>query len=433
MSRLSFRQRVALLTALAIALTVAAASAAVWVVSKKELYDQLDSTLALQAGTQTGPWGGVNTIVIHPDGSVTGRLAATIPITQRIRQVATGSGPDYFFTNSVISGDPARELVARNGDNVVIAVAQLAPTEHALSRIRFWILLIGGLGVVLAAALAAGVATLALRPVRKLTAAAETVAATGDLGARVEVGSTDDELGRLAARFNSMLAALEESVGRQRRLVADASHELRTPLTAARANVDLVREGKLPPGEDKHALNDAAAELDSLTTLVSDLVELSRGEERKLRVEEVQLDDLVASAVEREKSRAPERTFITSLSPTFGPRRCCPRRARGAQPARQRRQVLAPGSADRGERARRRGGRGGSRPRHRRGGSAARLRPLLPRCRGAREARLGARARDRPRSGRGPRRPRKRRELGGRRTVPPVASRHGVALRCQTP
>jgi two-component system sensor histidine kinase MprB len=114
-----------------------------------------------------------------------------------------------------------------------------------------------------------------------------------------------------------MLAALEESVGRQRRLVADASHELRTPLTAARANVDLVREGKLPPGEDKHALNDAAAELDSLTTLVSDLVELSRGEERKLRVEEVQLDDLVASAVEREKSRAPERTFITSLTPTL--------------------------------------------------------------------------------------------------------------------
>ena len=72
----------------------------------------------------------------------------------------------------------------------------------------------------------------------------------------------------------------------------------------------------MPPDEERHALDDAASELDSLTTLVSDLVELSRGEERKLRVEEVQLDDLVASAVEREKSRAPERTFITSLSPT---------------------------------------------------------------------------------------------------------------------
>ena len=84
-----------------------------------------------------------------------------------------------------------------------------------------------------------------------------------------------------------MLAALEESVGRQRRLVADASHELRTPLTAARTNVDLVREGKLPEEEVRHALDEASIELDSLTSLVSDLVELARGEERKLRIEDV--------------------------------------------------------------------------------------------------------------------------------------------------
>jgi len=314
-SRLSFRRRVALLAAAAIAVTVTGASVAVWFVAKHELYDQLDSALALQAGTQSGPFGGVNSIVIHADGEITGRLAGAIPITSRIRQVASGSGPAYFFANTVVSGEPAREVVLRSGDSVVVAVAQLSPTTHALARIRFWILLIGGLGVLGAAALAAGVATLALRPVRRLTAAAETVAATGDLSERVDVGG-EDELGRLAVRFNSMLAALEESVGRQRRLVADASHELRTPLTAARTNVDLLREGKLPPDEARHALDDAAAELDSLTTLVADLVELSRGEERKLRIEEVQLDDLVASAVERAKARSPETIFVTSLAPT---------------------------------------------------------------------------------------------------------------------
>jgi two-component system sensor histidine kinase MprB len=124
-----------------------------------------------------------------------------------------------------------------------------------------------------------------------------------------------DELGRLATRFNGMLAALEESVGRQRRLVADASHELRTPLTAARTNVDLVREGKLPEDEVRHALDEASTELDSLTSLVSDLVELARGEERKLRIEDVQLDDIVQSAVERARARAPEATFVTSLAP----------------------------------------------------------------------------------------------------------------------
>ena len=112
-----------------------------------------------------------------------------------------------------------------------------------------------------------------------------------------------------------MLAALEESVGRQRRLVADASHELRTPLTAARTNVDLVREGKLPEEEVRHALDEASVELDSLTSLVSDLVELARGEERKLRLEDVALDDLVSCAVERAKARAPEATFVMSLTP----------------------------------------------------------------------------------------------------------------------
>jgi two-component system, OmpR family, sensor histidine kinase MprB len=320
-SRLSFRQRVALLTALAIAATVAAASATVWVIAKRELYGQVNSTLdgqvyaALHGQGLFG--GGSLTELVRPDGSTTG----AIPVTPRMLLVAQGKGDLYYASTSVQTRTgqiPIRQVVVPLASGgALVAIQPLDPTLHALSRIRFWILLIGGLGVLVAAALAAGVATLALRPVRRLTAAAETVAATGDLSERVEVGSTDDELGRLAARFNSMLAALEESVGRQRRLVADASHELRTPLTAARANVDLVREGKLPPEEEKHALDEAAVELDSLTTLVSDLVELSRGEERKLRVEEVQLDDLVASAVEREKSRAPERTFITSLSPTL--------------------------------------------------------------------------------------------------------------------
>ena len=317
MSRLSFRQRVALLTAIAIAITVAGASAAVWVISKHELYDQIDSTLAIQAATGSHGFfgrGQANTAVIDVDGTAT-PSSYPIPVTPRALAAAKGRSSDFYFSTT-IQGRRWREYVAPlDGGGAVLTVQLLSPTLHALSRIRFWILLIGGLGILGAAALAAGVATLSLRPVRRLTAAAETVAATGDLSERVDVAGKD-ELGRLAVRFNSMLAALEESVGRQRRLVADASHELRTPLTAARANVDLLREGKLPPEEAKHALDDAAVELDSLTTLVSDLVELSRGEERKLRVEEVQLDDLVASAVERAKARSPETIFVTSLAPT---------------------------------------------------------------------------------------------------------------------
>ena len=310
---MTFRQRLTLYTAIAIAVTVSGAAVATWLIAKHELYAQLDQTLAVQASS-TGPFGGRFTEVIHPDGDTTGW---PLPVSQRALDVAAGRS-DGYYTDTTVGGYAVRELVVPTDPaGAVLTVAALHPTKHALARIRFWILLVGGAGIALAAALAAAVATVALRPVRRLTAAAENVAATGSLTERVEGAGTRDELGRLATRFNEMLAALESSVGAQRRLVADASHELRTPLTAARTNVDLLREGKLSDEEARRALEEASTELGALSKLVADLVELARGVERKLRIEEVQLDDLVAGIVERTQVRAPQVRFVTALSPTL--------------------------------------------------------------------------------------------------------------------
>jgi two-component system sensor histidine kinase MprB len=320
----SFRVRLTLMVATAIAITVAAASAVVWVVAKHQLRSGVDQTLATQAqlavAGHNDPFSRLYYIILRGDGSVErSTFPFTVPITARARQVAASGAPTSYYMDTTINGTHVRELVIGALDHgqpaAVITLSSLAPTDHALARIQFWIFLIGGIGVAAAAALAAFVAAAALKPIRRLTTAAENVAATGDLSERVEATGSD-ELGRLASRFNSMLAALEESVGRQRRLVADASHELRTPLTAARTNVDLLREGKLPEEEGRRALDEASIELNALTTLVSDLVELARGEERKLRVEDVQLDELVEGVVERAKSRAPNATFVTSLTPT---------------------------------------------------------------------------------------------------------------------
>jgi two-component system sensor histidine kinase MprB len=302
---MSFRVRVTLLVAVAIALTVSAASIAVWVTAKHELVSEVDANLKDRHG--------LFAIAVASDGEVQGIAAGSIPITSTLRTLAR-SGGDPYYANITIDDQHYREYAQAVPGGAVVTVAPLDATDRALRRIKFLAFLISGVGIGIGAALAALVAGAAIRPVRSLTAAAETVAATGDLTERV-TATGSDELGRLATRFNAMLAALEESVGRQRRLVADASHELRTPLTAARANVDLVREGKLPEDEVRHALDEASVELDSLTSLVSDLVELARGEERKLRLEDVALDDLVASAVERAKSRAPEATFVMSLTP----------------------------------------------------------------------------------------------------------------------
>jgi two-component system sensor histidine kinase MprB len=311
---MSFRLRLALFTAAAIAVTVAGTSLALWLVAKHELFKQVDSALVRQAesGRLPGPFSSTPTEIVAPDGSRLG--ARGLPVTSRVTAVARGG--NAYFTDLTVQGFHLREFVAPlTGGGAILTAQDLAQTDRALTRIKLWIFLIGGSGIAFAAALAAFVAAAALRPVRRLTAAAESVAATGNLAERVDVAG-DDELGRLATRFNEMLAALEESVGAQRRLVADASHELRTPLTAVRTNIDLLREGKLPAEEAQRALEEAGIELDALTTLLSDLVELARGEERKLRLEDVQLDDLVASAVERAKSRAPQMTFVTALSPT---------------------------------------------------------------------------------------------------------------------
>jgi two-component system sensor histidine kinase MprB len=327
----SFRARLTLYVAAAIAVTVSAASVAVWVVAKHELLTQFDRALVQQVngGRGLGPFGRNYSLIVtfvHTDGTPAG--PAPLPVSSRAKRLATGKDRNPYFTNAKVTDTRTnesihlREYVAptysdetRAFTGGVIVAQPLTSTDHALGRIRFWILLVGGIAIAAAAAIAAIVATVALRPVRRLTRAAETVAATGNLGERVEVEG-DDELARLAGRFNGMLAALEDSVGRQRRLVADASHELRTPLTAARTNVDLLREGKLPEEEERHALEEASVELGALTSLVADLVELARGEERKLRVEELHLDELVAGVVERARARSPQATFVTSLTPT---------------------------------------------------------------------------------------------------------------------
>ncbi|HEX7083588.1 MAG TPA: HAMP domain-containing sensor histidine kinase [Gaiellaceae bacterium] len=312
--------RLTLLAAIAIAATVAGASLALWLVAKHELRGQVDSTLVTRAADIFSHSGGgmFDSQTPYEIIDETGRPARgiSLPITKRMREAAAGqAGP--FFTDAHIENAHIRELVQPiQGGGALIVAHSLNETDKALHRIGFWIFLVGGAGVLVAAGLAAFVAAAALRPVRRLTAAAESVAATGDLRERVDV-TGHDELGRLAGRFNAMLAALEESVGKQRQLVADASHELRTPLTAIRTNLDLIREGRLPEEEVKAALAEAATELDELTRLVADLVELARGEERQLRIEEVQLDDAVAVAVERAQARAPQVRFVSQLSPTL--------------------------------------------------------------------------------------------------------------------
>src|SRR5207244_591649 len=97
---------------------------------------------------------------------------------------------------------------------------------------------------------------------------------------RIEVPDRGDELSRLAASFNRMLAEMDQAVGAQRRLVADASHELRTPLTSLRTNLEVLARGNgLDEDDRSRLLEDVVAQLGELGVLVADLLELARDED----------------------------------------------------------------------------------------------------------------------------------------------------------
>ena len=158
------------------------------------------------------------------------------------------------------------------------------------------------------AAVAGGmVARAGLRPVRRLTDAAERVARTDDLRPIPVTGS--DELASLTESFNMMLRALAESRERQARLVTDAGHELRTPLTSLRTNVELLMASmapdapRLPESEMAGLRADVMAQIEELSTLVGDLVDLTRDDAGEVVHEPVDMSEVIDRSLERVRRR----------------------------------------------------------------------------------------------------------------------------------
>ena len=225
---------------------------------------------------------------------------SALAVTAATREVAAGRH-DTFFSDATVAGTPVRVLTERAGEDGVWQVAlPLSDIDNTLTHLQLVLALVSLGGIALAAALGLLVSRAALVPVRRLTGAAEQVARTQDLTHRIDA-SQEDELGRLAQSFNTMLAALERSRLAQRQLVSDASHELRTPLTSVQANLDALALGeeRMPTSERARVVAAAQAQLRELTVLVGDLVDLSKTEIDEVEVEDVRLDLAVAGAIER--------------------------------------------------------------------------------------------------------------------------------------
>jgi two-component system sensor histidine kinase MprB len=271
---------------------------------------------------QPAPFGGASGYVqfISPAGTVEvpsgqGSSPAKISVTAADEAIAR-SGSGRSVTDMSVNGTELRVLTLGRGPNGAVLVARpLTEVEHELSRLLLILALIGGGGIVLAGLLGALVARTALSPIARFTQRTETLTGSLDLSRRLEVEGRD-ELARLAESFNATLDALERSVQAQRHLIADASHELRTPISSLRANIQILGEAeRLPADEQEDLRRDILEELDELTALVSDVVELARGAAPEASVDDVRLDEVVAAAVERNRRRGEQR-FELSLEPT---------------------------------------------------------------------------------------------------------------------
>lgn len=189
--------------------------------------------------------------------------------------------------------DPTHNTTVRvytapvESNNRLIAIVQVAQSlgdlENTLQRLLITLLVGGPLLILIAGGSGYLLTARALAPIDRITRTARRISAE-DLSARLNLPSTDDEVGRLAETFDAMLARLDGSFQRERQFTADAAHELRTPLTAMQAIFGMIRAKRRPPAEYEQALSDLAEEADRLQTLAENLLRLARGDQRAPQV-----------------------------------------------------------------------------------------------------------------------------------------------------
>jgi len=335
LDRFSLRARIGTLAALVAGLAVALVSFAAFVTVRINIMQTLDANL-LNRATSAAQSELANPLAItrvSPD--VLGAADLRIGLLDAYGTVlsAEGSPPLSSAELAVARGLEQSSVRTAHENNVVYRVVsvqagrgwalvmaqRLDATYQVLTGLGLALPLVGGAGVAIAAIAGIAVAGAGLRPVQRLTEAAERVAATGELRPIPVTGS--DELARLTQSFNEMLSALAASQDQQRRLVADAGHELRTPLTSMRTNLELLAAAErpgaptLPEGERAEILADVSAQVAELSTLVGDLVELAREDPPQVVHEWVELPDVVSRALARARRRAGDVEFAATLVP----------------------------------------------------------------------------------------------------------------------
>ena len=349
---MSLRKRLSLIAAASVAVAVLIAVLVSYLVVRGQLRSQVDGALRAQAyAVQHGDYhaiaqpvpgipasaGGPAQYVqiVFPDGSSRAMQGGDLklPVNGAAESAANGKS-GVSLSDVRVGGNHLREIIfpvrvnfGPPGQQVSETVAfQLARPlngiDGVLSNLRLILAILFVGGIALAAGLGRLAARRVLAPLAEVAQAAQHISETDDLTGRIRVHA-DDEVGRLAIRFNSMLnrlegsrAELDDSVRAQRQLVADASHELRTPVTSLRTNIEVLLEGGELEAEDRRRLlSDVVEQSEELSALVGDLIELARGDQPGPATEDVRVDRVAAESVARARRNAPAIEFRPHLTP----------------------------------------------------------------------------------------------------------------------
>jgi signal transduction histidine kinase len=328
----SLQVRSVIAAALAVLLALVVVGIAVDVLVARHLRQSLDATLRQRAvevaqlsasapalvtapGSLDSPLGGthVTVQVVDRRGRIVARSLSlggrVLPAGPLVGAAIARGRPGYADARL---GDEELRLYAAPLANfggaaaggAVVVAASTQDLRSTLASLHA-VLLVSALAAAGLAALALAVLMRrALRPLGRLADAAAEIERTGDPARRLPEPASADEVGRLAATLNAMLASLERARESERRFLADASHELRTPLTALRGNVTyLASHGATP-----ELVADLEQDAERLVRLADDLLALSREEAAEPPREEVRLDELAraAAAGVSVEIRAPE-------------------------------------------------------------------------------------------------------------------------------
>lgn len=191
------------------------------------------------------------------------------------------------------------EAVTGKPGEVVVVGGSLDQVDDSLRRVRYALLLGGGLAVLLATVGAWVLARRALRPVDELRAQAEQLGLVAS-EEYLQIPGTHDELAALAATLNGLLQRSRSSARHQRRFVSAASHELRTPLAGMRAELERVSLPARSRADVDAGLARLASRVEQLTRVTEGLLLVALGEEAKLVVHRhhQSLEPVVLAALE---------------------------------------------------------------------------------------------------------------------------------------